>query len=115
MGEGSTLDVIERTFFPHSLGVLFLAITQYLGFMGFGDEFKVMGLAPYGSPDTTEPLRKLLHLQPGGRFALEPLLLPALERGRGHDVGGCARRNWIASTATSSRCCSDPRASLANR
>ena len=71
MGEGSTLDVLERTYFPHSLGVLYLAITQYLGFMGFGDEFKVMGLAPYGTPDKTDPLRKLIHLQPGGRFALD--------------------------------------------
>ena len=41
---------IDRTFFPHSLGLLYLAITQYLGFMKFGDEFKVMGLAPYGEP-----------------------------------------------------------------
>ena len=44
------LDVIDRTFFPHSLGLLYLAITQYLGFMKYGDEFKVMGLAPYGEP-----------------------------------------------------------------
>ena len=43
--------MIHRTFFPHSLGVLYLAITQYLGFTKFGDEFKVMGLAPYGQPD----------------------------------------------------------------
>ena len=41
---------IQRTFFPHSLGLLYLAITQYLGFPKYGDEFKVMGLAPYGEP-----------------------------------------------------------------
>src|SRR5678815_3251952 len=50
-GRGSHLDVIHRTYFPHSLGVLYLAVTQYLGFMNFGDEFKVMGLAPYGAPE----------------------------------------------------------------
>ena len=48
VGRGSSLDVVHRTFFPHSLGLLYLAITQYLGFMRYGDEFKVMGLAPYG-------------------------------------------------------------------
>jgi carbamoyltransferase len=70
-GRGARLDVLQRTFFPHSLGVLYLAITQYLGFMKFGDEFKVMGLAPYGAPDLTEPLRRLVQLRPGGRFALD--------------------------------------------
>jgi len=71
LGQGPRLDVLQRTYFPHSLGIVYLAITQYLGFMGFGDEFKVMGLAPYGSPDFTEPLRKLIHLRPGGRFELD--------------------------------------------
>jgi len=55
VGRGSRLDVRQRTFFPHSLGLVYLAITQYLGFMNFGDEFKVMGLAPYGQPDFVEP------------------------------------------------------------
>ena len=36
--------------FPHSLGLYYLAITQYLGFPHYGDEYKVMGLAPYGKP-----------------------------------------------------------------
>jgi len=47
---GSALQVDGRVFFPHSLGLLYLAITQYLGFPKYGDEFKVMGLAPYGEP-----------------------------------------------------------------
>src|SRR5256885_1093789 len=46
--EGMRLDVRERVYFPHSLGLLYLALTQYLGFPDYGDEFKVMGLAPYG-------------------------------------------------------------------
>jgi carbamoyltransferase len=50
---------------------LYLAITQHLGFMHFGDEFKVMGLAPYGQPDRVEPLRQLIQLASRGRFELD--------------------------------------------
>lgn len=50
-GQGRHIDVLERVYFPRSLGQLYLAITQFLGFRHFGDEFKVMGLAPYGAPD----------------------------------------------------------------
>jgi len=71
VGRGSIIDVRHRTFFPHSLGVLYLALTQHLGFLKFGDEFKVMGLAPYGSPDFVGKLRNLLTLTPGGDFALD--------------------------------------------
>src|SRR5207244_11887926 len=51
IGRGNRLDVLEQTWFPHSVGMLYLAITQYLGFRNYGDEYKVMGLAPYGTPD----------------------------------------------------------------
>ena len=68
---GTRLDVRERVFFPHSLGLLYLAITQYLGFPNYGDEFKVMGLAPYGEPRYTSDIESLVHLQPGGRFELD--------------------------------------------
>jgi carbamoyltransferase len=71
LGRGSSLDVRHRTYFPHSLGVLYLAITQHLGFMGFGDEFKVMGLAPYGAPDFVDRIGQLVRLLPGGRFELD--------------------------------------------
>jgi len=69
-GERGRLEVIDRVFFPHSLGLLYLAITQYLGFKKYGDEFKVMGLAPYGSPTHVEALSKLLSLEPEGGFSL---------------------------------------------
>ena len=68
MGRGSRLDVQDKIFFPHSLGLLYLAITQYLGFMHFGDEFKVMGLAPYGKPSYVDQLRRLRKLTADGRF-----------------------------------------------
>jgi len=69
-GERGRLEVIDRVFFPHSLGLLYLAITQYLGFKKYGDEYKVMGLAPYGSPTEVEALSKLLSLEPEGGFSL---------------------------------------------
>ena len=71
VGRGTSLDVIHRTFFPHSLGILYLAITQHLGFMRYGDEFKVMGLAPYGQADFASEIRQLVRLLPGGLFELD--------------------------------------------
>lgn len=70
-GTGTTLRMLDRVYFPHSLGMLYLAITQYLGFPKFGDEFKVMGLAPYGQPRQTDPIRQLIGLLPGGGFELD--------------------------------------------
>lgn len=71
MGRGSKLEVQDKIFFPHSLGLLYLAITQYIGFMHFGDEFKVMGLAPYGKPSYVNQLRRLRKLTADGRFELD--------------------------------------------
>lgn len=71
VGRGNTIEVDSRVYFPHSLGLLYLAITQYLGFWKYGDEYKVMGLAPYGAPDLADRLRRLVHLQSGGRFTLD--------------------------------------------
>lgn len=71
VGQGSRLTVTHRTYFPHSLGLLYLAMTQYLGFMKYGDEFKVMGLAPYGQPEFVNVLQKLVRLRPGGGFELD--------------------------------------------
>jgi carbamoyltransferase len=71
VGRGNHIDVQDRVFFPHSLGMLYTAITQYLGFMGYGDEFKVMGLAPYGRPRYVEPIRNLVRLTSDGLFELE--------------------------------------------
>jgi carbamoyltransferase len=70
-GHHGGLDVLERVYFPHSLGLLYLAITQYLGFKKYGDEYKVMGLAPYGRPAHTDNIGKLVKLQPGGGFELD--------------------------------------------
>ncbi|HYV29485.1 MAG TPA: carbamoyltransferase C-terminal domain-containing protein, partial [Candidatus Binatia bacterium] len=71
VGRGPKLDVVTRVYFPHSLGLLYLALTQYLGFWKYGDEYKVMGLAPYGEPAYVRELRRLVHLKPDGGFELE--------------------------------------------
>jgi carbamoyltransferase len=70
-GRDGRMEVLDRTYFPHSLGLLYLAITQHLGFKKFGDEYKVMGLAPYGTPSSAEAIHSLVTLRPGGRFALD--------------------------------------------
>jgi len=70
-GHAGSLDVIDRVYFPHSLGLLYLAITQYLGFKKYGDEYKVMGLAPYGKPSHTAAISKLVRLENHGRFTLD--------------------------------------------
>jgi carbamoyltransferase len=71
VGRGARLRVLDRVYFPHSIGLLYLALTQYLGFPKFGDEYKVMGLAPYGEPRYVEALRRLIHLTPDGGFRLD--------------------------------------------
>jgi carbamoyltransferase len=58
IGKGNKIDVSHRTFFPHSMGLFYLAFTQYLGFPKYGDEYKVMGLAAYGEPEFLDVMRK---------------------------------------------------------
>ena len=59
-----------RVYQPHSLGIFYKAMTQFLGFTGWGDEYKVMGLAPYGSPTYVDRLREVLLLQGDGTYRL---------------------------------------------
>lgn len=70
LGNGSSLAVQGRVYFPHSLGVFYQALTQYLGFPHYGDEYKVMGLAPYGKPAFLEAMRRIVQLKSAGRYAL---------------------------------------------
>ena len=70
-GRNGRLDAVDRVYFPHSLGLLYLAITQYLGFKKFGDEYKVMGLAPYGKPAHADAISRLVRLGDKGRFTLD--------------------------------------------
>ncbi|MFL6194523.1 MAG: carbamoyltransferase [Thermoanaerobaculia bacterium] len=71
VGRGRSVEVLGRVHFPHSLGLFYSAITQYLGFLGFGDEYKVMGLAAYGEPTFADKLAKVVPARPDGTFALD--------------------------------------------
>jgi carbamoyltransferase len=71
VGRSNTLSVEGRVWFPHSLGAFYQAMTQYLGFANYGDEYKVMGLAPYGEPMFLAEMRKIVRLEKDGAFALD--------------------------------------------
>jgi carbamoyltransferase len=62
---------LDSVDFPHSLGIFYTAFTQLLGFPHYGDEYKVMGMAPYGQPLHTEPLKKVIQLTDNGLFKLD--------------------------------------------
>jgi carbamoyltransferase len=70
VGRGSKIEVIDSIDFPHSIGVFYTAFTQLLGFPYYGDEYKVMGLAPYGTPKYVAKLRDVVLWKKGGLFEL---------------------------------------------
>ena len=57
---GNDWDEFDRVYYPHSIGFLYTAITMYLGFPYYGDEYKVMGLAPYGEPEFADFFRRMI-------------------------------------------------------
>jgi carbamoyltransferase len=74
------LQIMARVHFPHSLGYFYTALTQYLGFPHFGDEFKVMGLSSYGQPRYLSALRELIREAEPFGFTLNLEAFPILER-----------------------------------
>lgn len=72
LGQDRSLTLDGRVLFPHSLGIFYQALTQYLGFPSYGDEYKVMGLAAYGKPGPLlDQVSRLVKLEPDGRFTLD--------------------------------------------
>ena len=69
-GHEAALSLDGRVLFPHSLGIFYQAMTQYLGFPHYGDEYKLMGLAAYGNSSARHEVEKLLTLRDDGSFAL---------------------------------------------
>ena len=67
---GNSLEYDFKIRFPHSMGIFYEAMTHYLGFKYFGDEYKVMGLAPYGDPQYLSKLEDVVELRENGRFKL---------------------------------------------
>jgi carbamoyltransferase len=71
VGRGTGVEVEDRIYFPHSLGIFYQALTQFLGFPHYGDEYKVMGLAPYGKPTYLDAMRRIVRLEDDGGFRLD--------------------------------------------
>ena len=63
-----TTTVLDTVSYPHSAGVFYTTFTQYLGFPHYGDEYKIMGLAPYGEPKYVDQLRDVLIFKNNGLF-----------------------------------------------
>lgn len=70
VGKGGDIRVEDKVYYPSSLGVFYQALTQFLGFPHYGDEYKVMGLAPYGEPKYLEDMRQIVRLNEDGSFQL---------------------------------------------
>jgi len=70
-GKGSRIDVDQWIEFPHSMGQFYTAATQYIGFPYYGDEYKVMGLAPYGEPEYLDAFHEIIRLKDNGKFDLD--------------------------------------------
>lgn len=67
-GKGTDIEVLDSLDFPASVGLFYTAFTQYLGFPHYGDEYKVMGLAPYGTPRFQEQVATFLPIEEGGWY-----------------------------------------------
>lgn len=72
------IQILDRVYFPHSLGFFYTAMTQYMGFPYYGDEFKVMGLSSYGTPRFLPVLRELIRETDGFDFKLNLEAFPVL-------------------------------------
>ena len=71
IGKGNDLTILDSVDFPHSLGIFYTAFTQLLGFPHYGDEYKIMGMAPYGKPLYVDKLEEVIHLTNDGLFKLD--------------------------------------------
>lgn len=71
VGKGNKIEVLDSVDFPVSAGLFYTAFTQYLGFPHYGDEYKVMGLAPYGEAKYVDEIKQMLHFTDNGLFSWE--------------------------------------------
>ena len=70
VGKGTKIEVLDSVIYPHSVGVFYTAFTQYLGFENYGDEYKVMGLSPYGNPTMVDKIKDVLIFKDDGLFEI---------------------------------------------
>ncbi|HEX3819893.1 MAG TPA: carbamoyltransferase C-terminal domain-containing protein [Candidatus Sulfotelmatobacter sp.] len=83
--EGNEVEVLERVFLPHSLGSFYTMICEFIGYSKYGDEGKVMGLAPYGKKTYCEAIEKLVTPKNGG-FQLDLRYFKPLGSNQGMQV-----------------------------
>src|SRR5215211_3376973 len=72
VGEGNSIEVLGQVEYPHSTGIVYTATTQFLGFPHYGDEGKIMGLAPYGKPRFIQEFRSIIRTEERGQFRINP-------------------------------------------
>ena len=71
IGQGNEIEILGQVEYPHSIGIVYTATTQFLGFPHYGDEGKVMGLAPYGRPRFIDEFREIVRTEENGQFRLQ--------------------------------------------
>ncbi|HZI61124.1 MAG TPA: carbamoyltransferase C-terminal domain-containing protein [Pyrinomonadaceae bacterium] len=69
-GQGNDVEILGQVEYPHSIGIVYTATTQFLGFPHYGDEGKVMGLSPYGRPRFIDEFREIVRTEENGQFRL---------------------------------------------
>ncbi len=84
--QGHKIEVLDRVYFPHSVGYFYTAMTQYLGFTHFGDEFKVMGLSSYGQPRYLSVMRQLIRESANFGFVINLEAFPILKSPMGFSI-----------------------------
>lgn len=71
IGEANDLKKIGEVQMPHSLGLLYEAVTSYLGFLHSSDEYKVMALASYGKPEFLDEFKSMIHIDENGQYTID--------------------------------------------
>ena len=71
VGKNNNLEIKKEILFPHSLGLLYSAFTYYAGFKVNSGEYKLMGLAPYGSPIYVDKIKQIVDIKDDGTFRLD--------------------------------------------
>jgi len=81
VGTGNNIDVLDSVHYPHSIGIFYTAATQFLGFSKYGDEYKVMGLAPYGEAKYLKELTEIIQKTEDGFFTLNKYYFKHVKEG----------------------------------
>ncbi len=70
VADGNEIKILKRIFYPHSIGIFYTMITQFLGFRNYGDEYKVMGLSSYGEPEYLNDMERIISYTQKGEYRL---------------------------------------------